>query len=197
MRSVNPQDREFRRMANSKKLPDNPLTLVQTPDGIDQTIHVIRNMQVMLDRDLAHLYQVEIKALNQAVKRNPERFPSEFCFQLTAGEFDSLRSQLVTLKEGRGSHRKYLPYAFTEQGVAMLSAVLRSNTAIRVSIQIMRAFVNMRRFLHANARVFQRLDTIEMKQVAFESSTAKRFEVVFDALEKSSEMPKQGIFFDG
>ena len=110
-------------------------------------IHVIRGQQVMLDKDLAELYGVEVRVLNQGVKRNLKRFPSDFMFQLTKEEYDSLRSQFVTLKNGRGEHTKYLPYAFTEQGVAMLSSVLRSETAIEVNIRIMRAFVAIRKYL--------------------------------------------------
>jgi phage regulator Rha-like protein len=137
-------------------------------DDIQKHIYTVRNVQVMLDEDLSVLYGVETRVLNQAVKRNIERFPPEFMFQVSATEFeilksqivtssdDSLRSQNVTLKTGRGQHRKYLPYAFTEQGVAMLSAVLKSETAVKVSIHIINAFVAMRRFLQSNAQVFQR-----------------------------------------
>ena len=131
---------------------------------------------------------------------------SEFMFQLTSIEMDELKSQYVsfndnnflrsqfaTLENGRGKHRKYMPYAFTEQGVAMLSAVLRSETAINVSIQIMNAFVSMRRFLLANAQVFQRLETLELRQI----ETDKKINRVFTAIEDKSILPKQGIFYDG
>ncbi|MEW6551096.1 MAG: ORF6N domain-containing protein, partial [Campylobacterota bacterium] len=124
---------------------------------ISNKIYTIRGLQVMLDRDLAELYQVEVKRLNEQVKRNIERFPQSFRFQLTQDEYEhlmskfdtssskeSLRSHFATLENGRGKHRKYLPYVFTEQGVSMLSAVLRSDIAIKVSIQIIEAFVNMR-----------------------------------------------------
>ena len=117
----------------------------------------------MLDKDLAMLYGVEAKVLNQAVKRNVERFPNDFRFQLTKEE--CLRSQIVTLNEKQGQHLKYMPYAFTEQGVAMLSSVLRSKTAIEVNIQIMRAFVSMRHFMVNNASMFSRLETIEYHQL--------------------------------
>ncbi len=160
-------------------------------DSIKNKIFTIRGVQVMLDSDLAELYGVEIRVLNQAVKRNIERFPEDFMFQLNKEEFDSLRSQFVTLKKGRGEHRKYLPYAFTEQGVAMLSSVLKSKKAIEVNIKIMRAFVAMRKFLSANAQVFQRLDRTEMKLLEHD----KNFEKLFKALEHHK--PKQGIFFDG
>ncbi len=176
-----------------------------TSEGIQRKIITIRDYQVMLDEDLALLYEVELKRLNEQVKRNIERFPEPFCFQLTAEEAESLRSQFATssweflrsqfatLKTGRGQHRKYLPYVFSEQGVAMLSAVLKSETAVKVSIQIMNAFVVMRRFLRDNAQVFQRLDTLELKQI----ETDKKVERVLTAIEDTSLKPKQGIFYDG
>lgn len=160
---------------------------------IQSRIYAIRGVQVMLDEDLAFLYRVDTKVLNQAVKRNSERFPEEFMFQITDEEFDRLRSQVVTLNSGRGKHRKYLPYVFTEQGVAMLSAILRSDTAVKVSIQIINAFVAMRRFLLSNAQVFQRLDTLELKQL----NTDKKIDKVLNALESKEIQPKQGIFFEG
>ena len=127
--------------------------------NIEPLIKVIRGQQVMLDRDLATLYGVETKRLNEQVKRNIKRFPEDFMFQLTKGE--CLRSQFATLNEGRGQHLKYMPYVFTENGVAMLSSFLRSETAIEVNIRIMRAFTSMRHFLLNNAEVFQRLSTME------------------------------------
>jgi hypothetical protein len=177
-----------------------------TPENIEPLILTFRAKQVMLDSDLAALYKVETKVLNQAVKRNIKRFPESFRFQLTQEESEGLklkidhagmqssasRSQIVTLKNGRGHNIKYRPYAFTEQGVAMLSAVLRSEVAVQVSIRIMEAFVNMRRFLLNNAVVFQRLETLEIKQLQTES----KLDQVFLALEKDIT-PKQGIFFEG
>ena len=118
-------------------------------DNIEPLIKIIRGQQVMLDRDLATLYGVETKRLNEQVKRNIKRFPEDFMFQLTKDE--CLRSQIATLNEGRGQHLKYMPYVFTENGVAMLSSVLRSDTAIEVNIRIMRAFVSMRHFMVNNA----------------------------------------------
>lgn len=118
-------------------------------EEIRNRIYEIRGRQVMLDKDLAELYGVEVRTLNQAVKRNATRFPEDFMFQLNKEEFDFLRSQFVTLKRGRGEHSKYLPYVFTEQGVAMLSSVLRSDTAIEVNIRIMRTFVAVRQYLVA------------------------------------------------
>jgi len=174
-------------------------------NDIQHRIFTIRDLQVMLDRDLAELYGVENKRLNEQVKRNIERFPEQFRFQLTQEEFerlksqivtptnDSLRSQIATLETGRGKHRKYLPYVFTEQGVSMLSAVLRSETAIKVSIQIMDAFVGMRKFIANNAAIFQRLDNIEQKQ----HLTDTKLDQVFEAIEAKEIKPEQGIFFDG
>ncbi|HXK50900.1 MAG TPA: ORF6N domain-containing protein, partial [Clostridiales bacterium] len=150
--------------------------------------------QVMLDSDLAELYGVETKYLNRVMKRNVERFPISFCFQLNETEVESLRCQFVTIKNtGRGHHRKYLPYVFTQEGVAMLSAVLRSETAIKISIMIIEAFIEMRKFIQSNAQVFTRLDRIELKQI----ETDQKFEKVFDALESKDRIPEQGIFFEG
>jgi hypothetical protein len=142
---------------------------------IEHAILVIRGQKVMLDDDLARLYGVEVRALNQAVKRNRARFPPDFMFQLTTVEAAPLRSQIVILEERCGRYRKFRPYAFTEQGVSMLSSVLRSQRAIGVNIEIMRAFVHLRRMLAANAELAQRLATLENK-----SDT--RFKIVFDAI---------------
>ena len=162
--------------------------------NIENKILVIRGQQVMLDRDLAGLYGVETKRINEAVKRNIDRFPKTFCFQLSESEYAFLRSQFATSKkcETRGG-RQYLPYAFTEQGVAMLSAVLRSETAVKVSIDIMNAFVAMRRFLLSNAQVFQRLDRIEAKQL----ETDHNIETIFTLMDKYKIEDKQGVFVQG
>ncbi|MCF7794724.1 MAG: ORF6N domain-containing protein [Candidatus Cloacimonetes bacterium] len=160
---------------------------------IQDRIFAIRGFQVMLDRDLAELFGVETKVLNQAVKRNITRFPSEFRFQISSEENESLKSQIVTLEKGRGKHSKYLPYVFTEQGVAMLSAVLRSETAIKVSIKIIQAFVQMRHFLLENAQLFSRIERIEYKQI----ETDRKMEQIFQAIENKQIKPKQGIFFNG
>jgi phage regulator Rha-like protein len=135
----------------------------------------LRGQKVMLDTDLADLYQVPTKVLNQAVRRNKDRFPADFMFQLTADEFSALRSQIVTLDTGRGQHRKYLPYAFTEQGVAMLSSVLRSKRAVNVNIEIMRAFVRLRELLATHKDLANKLEMPERKYDA-------QFKVVFDAI---------------
>lgn len=161
--------------------------------NIENKILVIRGQQVMLDRDLAELYGVETKVLNQAVKRNIDRFPERFMFQLTNEEFNVLRSQIVTSKlETRGG-RQYLPYAFTEQGVAMLASVLKSQTAIQVSIKIMDAFVAMRKFLLSNAQVFQRLDRLETKQL----ESDQKIETLFTIMDKYKIENRQGVFVQG
>ena len=194
---------DFEDMADIKvKIEDGELVTnsdqMVVVDNIESLIKVIRGQQVMLDKDIAKLYGVEVKVLNQAVKRNVERFPSDFRFQLTKEE--CLRSQIVTLNEKQGKHLKYMPYAFTEQGVAMLSSVLRSQTAIEVNIQIMRAFVSMRHFMVNNASVFSRLETIEYHQLEMQQhlqESDKRIEEVFRRLDKGNAKPKQGVFYNG
>lgn len=173
-------------------------------ENIQSRIYTIRGVQVMLDSDLAKLYGTETKQLNRAVKRNIERFPQEFMVQLTEDEYYGIRPELslsknsdnLRFQNGTSSDhggRRYLPYAFTEQGVAMLSAVLKSETAVKISLQIINAFVAMRRFIGSNAQIFQRLDTLEIKQL----ETDKKMERVLNAIESKDVQPKQGIFFDG
>lgn len=161
---------------------------------IKNLIYVIRGQQVMLDSDLAELYQVETKVFNQAVKRNMERFPKEFCFQLAREEYNSLRSQIVTSK-GKGG-RRYLPYVFTEQGIAMLSAVLRSDIAIQVSIKIMNTFVEMRRFMANNSLVLNRINEIEVKQLIYQKDADEKFDKIFTYISEHEEV-SQKIFFEG
>ena len=170
----------------------------QLPEVIDikPMIRVIRGQQVMLDRDLALLYGVETKRLNEQVKRNIERFPDDFMFQLGKEDVEILKSQNATSSWG-GDRR--LPYAFTEQGIAMLSSVLKSQTAVDVNIRIMRAFVSMRRFIATNAQLFQRLETIEYHQLEMKQHqevTDKRIDEVFKRLDANIP-PIQGIFYDG
>ena len=170
---------------------------------VESLIQVIRGQQVMLDRDLAELYGVETRRLNEQVKRNIERFPEDFMFQLTPNEFDNLKSQFAT--SSWGGVRK-LPYAFTEQGVAMLSGVLKSPTAVEANIRIMRAFVSMRHFMVNNVAFFQRLETIEFNQLESNKVQAKilahqevqdhRIDEIFRRLDEGMYKPKQGIFFD-
>lgn len=165
-----------------------------TGKEIESRIYTIRGQQVMLDSYLASIYQVETKVFNQAVKRHSERFPENFRFQLTQDEFNStnLRSQIVTSSVAHGG-RRYLPYAFTEQGIAMLSAILRSEVAIKVSIEIMNAFVAMRKALIGNAALLSRMDDIELKQL----ETDGKLETIFKALERGKLRSEKGIFYDG
>ena len=187
------------------------MTEIIKTDDIQGKIYTIRGVQVMFDNDLANLYNVENKRLNEQVKRNINRFPERFMFQLTKNELDNilrsqtvtsenddaiLRSQFATSKEQRGG-RRYLPYVFTEQGISMLSAVLKSETAVNVSIQIIDAFVEMRKFILNNANIFNRLDTIEKRQIGYQIETDQKFNQIFKALEDKSAQPTQGIFYNG
>ena len=170
---------------------------------IENRIFYFRGTQVMLDSDLATIYQVETRVLNQAVNRNIERFPELFRFQLTEVEFENWKSQIVmsenhnlksqnVISSVHGG-RRTLPYVFTEQGVAMLSAVLRSKIAVQISIQIINAFVEMRKFIANHYGLLQRMEGIERKQI----ETDQKFEQVFKALESKNAIPNQGVFFDG
>ena len=207
-------------MAKKNEIAKVESASIQPLENIENLIHVIRGKQVMLDVDLARLYGVETKRLNEQVKRNIERFPEDFMFQLTREEAESSRSQFATLNEdgelsrsqfatlnGRGHNIKHLPYAFTENGVAMLSTVLRSQQAININIQIMRAFNAMRHFIATNAQVFQRLEVIEHTQLslvahqeelaAHQTSTDQKLEEVFHRLDEGAATPKEAIFFEG
>ena len=154
---------------------------------IEKKIYLIRGLKVMLDSDLAKLYGVSVKVLNQGVKRNISRFPEDFMFQLTKEEYDSLRSQIVTLKTGRGKHRKYLPYVFTEQGVAMLSSVLHSERAIQVNIAIMRAFVKLRQILSTHKEIAYKLTELERKVEKHD----KEIKAIFDAIRQLMRPPEK------
>ena len=184
-------------MTSSKKMEvfmaeDKNLVIVHNKE-IQSMIYTFRGRQVMLDSDLAMLYQVETKYLNRQRNRNAERFPEDFCFQLSKEEYEILRCQNVTSKNENGSGgRRYLPYVFTEQGIAMLSSVLKSEVAAKASINIMRAFVEMRKFLISNNEMFARLDRVELKQL----ETDKKLEEVFDYIATTKEV-KQKIFFNG
>ena len=160
-------------------------------DRVQRRIVVIRGCRVMLDADLADLYEVDVKVLNQSVRRNVIRSPADFMFQLTAEEAALLRSQAVTLKERRGGHRKYRPFVFTEQGVAMLSSVLRSARAVLVNIEIMRTFVLVRQMLQSNAELARMLADLEKKYDG-------QFRVVFDAIRSlmmTPDRPRRRIGF--
>ena len=164
--------------------------------NIENRILVIRGQHVMLDRDLAVLYGVETKRLNEAVKRNKERFPDRFCFQLDKNEFNNWKSQFATSNSDKMSLRK-IPYAFTEQGVAMLSAVLRSETAIKISIEIMNAFVNMRHYLHENADMLNRIKTIDNKIDTKFLEYDKNFSKIFKIIDSVPVPMKQNVFVQG
>jgi hypothetical protein len=151
-------------------------------ERIVHSILLIRGQKVLLDSDLAKMYGVSPKRLNEQVRRNRERFPADFMFRLTAEEAEALRSQIATLKAGRGQHRKYAPYVFTEQGVAMLSSVLKSPRAVQVNIAIMRAFVQLREMLASHKELARKLDAMERKYDA-------QFKVVFDAIRELMTPP--------
>ena len=201
-------------MAKKNDIVKAEAAAIQSVEQIESLILSIRGKQVILDRDLARLYGVETKRLNQQVQRNLERFPEDFMFQLTKEEAelsrsqfatlnedgDNSRSQNATLKVKQGQNIKYLPYAFTENGIAMLSSVLRSPMAIATNIHIMRAFNAMRHFIGSQAQVFQRLEVVERNQLALTTQVAennKKLEEVFRRLDDHSENPEKGIFYDG
>lgn len=217
-----------RKQTDTSNLAVPTTTTVLPIEQVDIERHIvtIRGVQVMLDSDLAKFYGVETKRINEQVRRNAERFPSDFVFQLTPKEYndwklrnetsntietyryetldnqviDALKSQNATIKKGRGEHVKYLPYVFTEEGVAQLSGVLRSSTAAKMSVKIARAFVAMRRFLAANAQIFQRLDSIELKQLQESDrhdQLEKRFDDLLDRLDDGSTKPIEGVFVEG
>lgn len=169
------------------------MTEVSTSD-LRPLIHEIRGVQVILDKDLAALYGVPTKRLNEQVRRNIERFPEDFMFQMSAEECS--RSQIATMKNGRGKNIKYLPFAFTENGVAMLSSVLRSPTAIETNIRIMRAFVAMRRAMQSMHPLLARIQETERRQIVDQARNEERFEKIFDAMQ-DKRFPPQKIFFDG
>ena len=204
-------------MAKKSEIVKAESAAIQSVEQIENLILTIRGKQVILDRDLARLYGVETRVLNQAVQRNIERFPEDFMFQLTKEEFENLKSQIVISSEDEilksqnvisnwGGIRKW-PYVFTENGVAMLSSVLRSKQAISINIQVMRAFNAMRHFIGSQAQVFQRLEVMERNQLALNASQAdlsaqvaennKKLEEVFHRLDDGSTTPKQAIFYDG
>lgn len=172
----------------------NPLISLEAT-AIQARIFQLREQQVMLDKDIAALYEVTPRRLREQVQRNIKRFPEDFMFRLTESEVDFMVSQNATpsRKHLGGS----LPYVFTEQGVASLSGVLKSPKAAAVHVQVMRAFIEMRRFIQNNVHVFARLDSVERRQLAFESETEKNFERVLQALDPMSDAPTQGIFYDG
>lgn len=207
-------------MAKKNEIAKVDTTTIQPVEQIESLILTIRGKQVILDRDLARLYGVETRVLNQAVQRNIERFPEDFMFQLTKDEYENMSSQFVTTsKDATNMSSQFVttspqkrpksavPYAFTENGIAMLSGVLRSPMAIATNIHIMRAFNAMRHFIESHAQVFQRLEVMERNQLALNASQAelsaqvaennKRLNEVFRRLDDNSEKPEKGIFYDG
>ena len=207
-------------MAKKNEIAKVDTATIQPIEQIESLILTIRGKQVILDRDLARLYGVETRVLNQAVQRNIERFPEDFMFQLTKDEYENMSSQFVTTsKDATNMSSQFVttspqkrpksavPYAFTENGIAMLSGVLRSPMAIATNIHIMRAFNAMRHFIGSHAQVFQRLEVMERNQLALNASQAelsaqvaennKRLNEVFRRLDDNSEKPEKGIFYDG
>ena len=165
-------------------------------ENIKNLIYTIRGKQVMLDSDVAMLYQYTNKSINKAMKRNINRFPEDFCFQLTEKEVENLRFQFGTssLKKENYGGRRYLPYVYTEQGISMLAGVLKNEIAVQVSINIIRAFIEMRKFISLNGKLFKRLTNVECKILEHD----KKFDIVFNELQKDEKMEfKQKIFFDG
>ena len=179
----------------------NETTIALSSDAqIRDMIYTVRGQQVMLDSDLAELYEVETGALNRAAKRNEDRFPEDFRFRFTDDEYENLRCQIGIssddLQKFAAGGRRYMPYVYTEQGVAMLSGVLRSKVAVDTSVRIMRAFVEMRHFIADNAHMFEQIRSIDHRLDSLERSTDKRFERVFDCM-GAHETPSQKVFFEG
>ena len=182
-------------------MEDNKLIMQNewTNEEIKNLIYTIRGKQVMLDSDVAMLYNYETKKVNQAVKRNIDRFPERFCFQLTEEELEIMWSQIVTtskLEDNKYRSKKYLPYVFTEQGIAMLSGILKSEVAVQVSIKIMDAFVEMRKFMNINKSLFEKVVSIENKMDKKFIEQDKKFDIIFDQLQLEENI-KQRIFFQG
>ena len=180
----------------SEKSPEQTAIVPVDTSHIRNLVYTVRGVQVMLDSDLAQLYQVETRILNRNVARNASRFPDDFRFQLTEDEFKILKSQIGISSDTAHGGRRYLPYVYTEQGISMLSGILRSDVAIAVSIGIMRAFVEMRRFIAGNAQLFERIERIELKQLISQKETDEKFEQVFGFIHAHTES-SQKIFFNG
>ena len=188
-------------MQGSEFMEENKLSIQNeiSNEEIKNLIYTIRGKQVMLDSDVAMLYNYETKKVNQAVKRNIDRFPERFCFQLTEEELEIMWSQIVTtskLEDNKYRSKKYLPYVFTEQGIAMLSGILKSEVAVQVSIKIMDAFVEMRKFMNINKSLFEKVVSIENKMDKKFIEQDKKFDIIFDQLQLEENI-KQRIFFQG
>lgn len=188
---------EDRKEVLSQNQIETPVVEIVQP-AIEKLIYVIRDKQVMIDSDLAMLYQVETGALNRAVKRNIKRFPDDFRFQLTVEEYENLKCQsgISSLNKNGYGGRRTLPYVFTEQGISMLASVLHSDIAVNVSIGIMRAFVEMKRFIANNALLFERISNVELKQLEYQKQTDEKLEQIFEYISEHEEA-SQKIFFDG
>ena len=188
---------EDRKEVLSQNQIEAPVVEIVQP-AIEKLIYVIRDKQVMIDSDLAMLYQVETGALNRAVKRNIKRFPDDFRSQLTVEEYENLKCQsgISSLNKNGYGGRRTLPYVFTEQGISMLASVLHSDIAVNVSIGIMRAFVEMRRFIANNALLFERISNVELKQLEYQKQTDEKLEQIFEYISEHEEA-SQKIFFDG
>lgn len=165
--------------------------------NIQNKIYNIRGFQVMLDSDLAQLYGVETKHINQAVRNNPNKFPDDFYFEASNDEENSLRSNFLTLKNSRGVHSKYSPKLFTEQGVYMLATVLKSKVATDITVKIIRTFANMRSLIKANDFYIHQLKELEKRQLSYEIKSDEKFDRIFDALEDKEIHPTNGIFYNG
>ena len=183
------------RMQGCEFMEENKLSIQNeiSNEEIKNLIYTIRGKQVMLDSDVARLFKYQTKDLNRNVRNNIERFPEYYCFQLTNEEYKSLRCKIFTLNEnGRGQHRKYLPYVFTEYGITMLAGLLKSEVAVNVSIKIVNSFIEMRKFLSANGQVFERLTNMEYKLLEHD----KKFNIIFNQLQHEESI-KQRIFLQG
>ena len=168
---------------------------IENDENIEKRIFVIRGIQVMLDSDVAELFGIEVRRINEQMKRNIERFPEDFCFQLNSGEFNNLRSQNAIFNQSV-FRRKYLPYVYTEHGIIALAGVLKSDVAAKMSVAIARTFIQLRHFIAENGDVLVKLAQLQNRQINFEIETNKRFDGIIKIINKS-DLPKQVLFFDG
>ena len=179
---------------NMPAITEDKSLLINETNDIKSLIYTIRGKQVMLDSDVARFFQYETKDLNRNVRNNINRFPENYCFQITEEEYKSLRCKIFTLnKSGRGQHRKYLPFVFTEYGITMLAGLLKSENAVNVSIKIVNEFIEMRRFIAANGQVFERLTNVEYKLLEHDN----KFNQIFEELQNKNNNFKQKIFYKG
>lgn len=184
----------MRTIINNTQIPIQETIAILDEQPIQDKIYTIRGLQVMLDRDLAEIYGVETKRINEAVKNNQDKFQEDFFFELTNDEFNNLRSKVST---ANFSKTRANPKVFTEQGVYMLATILKSKTASQTTVLIIKTFASMRKFLLSNASIFQRLENVEKRQIGFEIKTDEKFNKIFDAIEEKGIPQKQHIFYDG